>query len=104
MGEHSDFKKRADAALSSLRRDLSAAADDYGFNVGVSGGTITVDCGSAAAKFSVAANHPAEQIVVQMPSRTYKLDWDIVEASFVHTESGETLRGLIEQALSKHLR
>jgi len=31
------------------------------------------------------------------------LDWDIVENSFVHVESGQSLRELIEKAISKQL-
>jgi frataxin-like iron-binding protein CyaY len=104
MSEHVDFKKRADTTLSLLKRDLSGAADDYGFQVGSSNDAITVDCGSAAAKFTISSNPAAEQITVQSGSRTYKLEWDIVEAAFVHSDSGQTLRGLIEQTLSKHLK
>ena len=37
------------------------------------------------------------------PSAAHKLDWDIVENSFVHTESGDSLKTLVEKAVSKHL-
>jgi frataxin-like iron-binding protein CyaY len=104
MSDQVDFKKKADTALSLLRRELSGAADDYGFQVAVSAGAISVDCGSATARFTISYNPATEQIVVQMPAKTYKMDWDIVEASFVHAESGQPLRELIEQTLSKHLR
>jgi hypothetical protein len=36
-------------------------------------------------------------------AKSYKLDWDIVENTFVHVESGDTLKGLIEKAISKQL-
>ena len=104
MSDDLDFKKRADAALSLLGRDLSGAADDYGFNCGISAGTITVDCGTPAGKIVISRNPQAQQILVQSAGKNYKLDWDIVEAGFVHTESGQTLREIIEQALSKQLR
>lgn len=104
MSEDLDFKKRADAAMGLLGRDLAGAADDYGFSTGVSGGTITVDCGSPAGKITITPNGAAQQVTVQVGAKTYKLDWDIVEAGFVHAESGVGLRELIEQALSKQLR
>jgi frataxin-like iron-binding protein CyaY len=104
MSDDLDFKKRADGALSLLGRDLSSAADDYGFNCGISGGTITVDCDAPGGRIVIAPNPQAQQIQVQVAGRSYKLDWDIVEAGFVHAESGQTLREIIEQALSKQLR
>jgi frataxin-like iron-binding protein CyaY len=104
MSEEQDFKKRADAALSLLGRELAGAADDYGFRCAVSGATIQVDCGSAGGKIVITLNGPAQQVTVQTAAKTYKLDWDIVEASFVHNESGQNLREFVEQALSKQLR
>ena len=104
MSEDQDFKKKADSTLSLLGRDLSGAADDYGFRCGISGGAITVDCGTPGGKIVISPNPAAQQITVQAGAKTYKLDWDIVEAGFVHGESGQGLRELIEQALSKQLR
>jgi hypothetical protein len=44
------------------------------------------------------------QIKATLGARGYKLDWDIVENTFVHTETGQTLKELVEQAISKHLK
>ena len=55
-------------------------------------------------KITADARAQAQQILVQSGGKSYKLDWDIVEAGFVHAESGQTLREIIEQALSKQLR
>jgi frataxin-like iron-binding protein CyaY len=104
MSEEQVFKKRAEGTLSSLGRDLASAGDDYGFRTGLSGGTISVDCGSPGGKMTIAGNPATQQIWVTAGARTYKLDWDIVEAAFVHSDSGQTLREIIEQALSKQLR
>ena len=102
MSEDLEFKKHADAALSQLSRDLAGAGDDYGFKSGYSGGVISVECG--AGKITITPNAPASQILVSAQARNYKLEWDIVEAAFMHTESGQSLRELVEQALSKALR
>src|SRR5262245_24581790 len=104
MSEEQDFKKKADSTMSLLGRDLSGAADDYGFECSTSGGTINVDCGSPGGKIVISSNPAAQQISVQVGAKTYKLDWDVVEAAFVHGDSGQGLRELIEQALSKQLR
>src|SRR5262245_4195679 len=101
MSEEQDFKKRVDAALTLLGRDLAGAADDYGFHTSVSGDTINVDCGSPGGKIVITPNAQAQQVTVQVGAKTYRLDWDIVEAAFVHGESGQNLRELIEQTLSK---
>ena len=97
-----DFKKRADGALSLLSRDLAGAADDYGYRSSFSGGTIHIECGSG--KVTISANPAAEHVIVQAPGKSYKLDWDIVEAAFVHSDSGQSLREVVEQTLSKQLR
>ena len=104
MSDEQDFKKKADAALSLLGRDLAGAADDYGFQCGRSGAVISVDCGTPGGKIVISPDSEAQRILVQVGARSYKLDWDIVEAGFVHGESGHGLRELIEQALSKQLR
>jgi frataxin-like iron-binding protein CyaY len=87
-----------------LGRDLAGAAEDYGFQCGTSAGTISVDCGTPSGKIVITPNPQAHHITVQVAGRSYKLDWDIVEAGFVHAESGQTLREIVEQALSKQLR
>lgn len=102
MSEDHEFKKHIDEALTALQRDLVLAGDDYGFDSSLHGGTITISFHRPAAKFTVASE--AGQIKVATTSRTYKLDWDIVENAFVHTESHQTLKELLEQAISKQLK
>ena len=102
MADGQDFKKRADGALSLLSRELAGAADDYGYRSSFSGGIINIECGSG--KVSISANPAAEQVLVQAPGKSYKLDWDIVEAAFVYAESGQSLREVVEQTLSKQMR
>ena len=102
MSEDQNFKKKADAALALLSRELAGAADDYGFKSTFSGGNIYVECGSG--KMSISPTPDTEQIMLQAPGRAYKLDWDVVEASFMHSDSGQSLRALVEQTLTKLLR
>jgi len=104
MMDEQDFKKRADEALTSLHRALIGAADDYGFDVDFNAGALGVEFEDPPAKFVVSPNTPVRQIWVSAHAKSYKLDWDIVEASFVHTESGDTLKQVLEKAISKQLK
>jgi iron-sulfur cluster assembly protein CyaY len=102
--DEQDFKKRADEALSSLHRALIGAADDYGFDVDFNSGALGIEFEDPPAKFVISPNAPVRQIWVSALAKSYKLDWDIVENSFVHIESGDSLKTLIEKVISKQLK
>src|ERR1700682_2370538 len=103
MIDEQKFKKLADDALNLLNRALIGAADDYGFDVDFNAGALGVEFEDPPAKFVISPNTPVRQIWVSAHSKSYKLDWDIVENSFVHVESGDSLKTLIEKAISKQL-
>src|SRR6266699_1253708 len=100
INEH-EFRKRADDALGALNRDLIAASEDYGFEVDFNAGALSVEFEDPPAKFVISPNTPVRQIWVSANNKSYKLDWDIVENSFVHVESGDSLKELLEKAISK---
>jgi len=102
--DEQDFKKRADEALSSLNRALIGAADDYGFDVDFNSGALGIEFEDPPAKFVISPNTPVRQVWVSALAKSYKLDWDVVENSFVHVESGDSLKTLIEKAISKQLK
>jgi len=104
MMDEQDFKKRADEALTLLHRALAGAADDYGFDVDFNAGALGIEFEDPPAKFVVSPNTPVRQIWVSALAKSYKLDWDVVENSFVLVESGETLKELLERAISKQLK
>ena len=103
MIDEQEFKRRADEALTMLNRELIAASDDYGFEVDFNAGALGIEFEDPPAKFVISPNAPVRQIWVSANNKSYKLDWDIVENSFVHTESGDTLKALVEKAVGKHL-
>ena len=103
MIDEQEFKRRADEALTLLNRELIAASDDYGFEVDFNAGALDVEFEDPPAKFVISPNTPVRQIWVSANNKSYKLDWDIVENSFVHVESGDTLKALVEKAVGKHL-
>ena len=104
MIEEPDFKKHGDEALATLQRELVLAADDYGFESSLHGGTITITFPRPPGKFVISLDGGARQIKVAFGARNHKLDWDIVENAFVHTDTRQTLKELVEQAISKHLK
>ena len=103
MIDEQKFKKLADDALNSLNRDLIAASDDYGFEVDFNAGALGVEFEDPPAKFVISPNTPVRQIWVSANSKSYKLDWDVVENAFVHGESGDSLKTLLEKAISKQM-
>ena len=104
MSEDGNFKKHADEALAALQRDLIMAGDDYGFQSTLQGGAITIEFEHPPAKFQISRDPSSQQIKAALGARSHKLDWDIVENSFLHLETRQTLRELVEQAISKHLK
>ena len=102
--DEQDFKKRADDALTALHRALAAAADDYGFDVDFNSGALGVEFEDPPAKFVISPNTPVRQIWVSALAKSYKLDWDNVEAAFVHAESGDTLKQLLEKVIGRQLK
>jgi iron donor protein CyaY len=103
MIDEQKFKKVADDALNMLNRELIAASDDYGFEVDFNAGALGVEFEDPPAKFVISPNAPVRQIWVSANNKSYKLDWDVVENTFVHYESGDSLKTLIEKALSKQM-
>ncbi len=104
MIEEHEFKKHAQETLTTLQGDLVLAGDDYGFESSMRGGAITISFEHPPGKFTVVPDAATGQIKVTLGARGYKLDWDIVENTFVHTESGQTLKELMTQTISKHLK
>jgi frataxin-like iron-binding protein CyaY len=104
MIEEHEFKKHAQEALTALQGDLVLAGDDYGFQSNLHGGAITISFDRPPGKFTISPEGGTRQIKLTLGARGYKLDWDIVENTFVHTETGQTLKELAEQAISKHLK
>lgn len=104
MMEEHESKKHAHEALTALQGDLVLAGDDYGFGSSLQGGAITISFDRPPGKFTVVPDAASGHIKVTLGARSFKLDWDIVENTFIHTETGQTLKELVEQAIGKHLK
>ncbi|HEV8414849.1 MAG TPA: frataxin domain-containing protein [Bryobacteraceae bacterium] len=92
---------RAEQALDDLYRRLSAAAEDYEFEVDFNAGALAIEFENPPAKFVVSPNSPVSQIWVSAHSKSFKLDWNPTRAAFVL--GGQTLAELIGDAVGKQL-
>ena len=101
--DEQEFKKRADDALHALYRRLSAASDEAEFEADFNSGALAIEFEKPPGKFVISPNTPVRQIWVSAHSKSYKLDWDMVQNTFVLPNSGETLTELIQDAISKQL-
>jgi iron donor protein CyaY len=103
MRDDPEFRRHADEALQSVYLALTAASDDYEYAVSYEDGVLTVEFKRPRARFVVDAHPALRQIRISGPSRSYKLDWDVVENEFLLSGTGENLKEAMEEALSGHL-
>jgi iron donor protein CyaY len=98
-----EFKTLADDSLEALYKRLAAATDDAEFEVDFNSGALAIEFETPPGKFVISPNAPVRQIWVSAHSKSYKLDWDIVQQTFVLPGSGQTLTELIQDAITKQL-
>jgi iron donor protein CyaY len=101
--DEQEFKTRADVALQSLYKKLSAASDQYDFEPDFNAGALAIEFEEPKAKFVVSPNAPVRQIWVSAHSKSFKLDWVAAKASFVLPDTGQTLDELIGSAIAQQV-
>lgn len=101
--DEQEFKNRADAALESLYKKLSAASDEFGFEPDFNSGALAVEFEEPKGKFVVSPNTPVRQIWVSAHSRSFKLDWNDKQQAFVLPETGQTLAQLMSSAIGQQI-
>jgi CyaY protein len=101
--DEQEFKKAADRTLESLYRKLAVASDDSDFETDFSSGALVIEFEEPPAKFVVSPNTPVRQIWVSAHSRSFKLDWNAAQDTFVLPDTGETLTQLIQSAIGQQL-
>src|SRR3954470_12809852 len=100
MMDEQEFKRRSDESLTSLYNALGRASEQHDFEADF-GGALTVEFEDPPAKFVVSPNAPVRQIWVSAHSKSYKLDWDPAKSAFVLPGSGQTLKQVMSDAISK---
>jgi CyaY protein len=101
--DEQEFRTRADAALESLYRKLSAASDQYEFEPDFNSGALAIEFEKPKAKFVVSPNTPVRQIWVSAHSKSFKLDWVQARNSFVLPDTSQTLDELIGAAIGQQV-
>jgi iron donor protein CyaY len=97
-----EFKLRSDEALTSLYNALAQASDGHDFETDY-GGALTIEFETPPAKFVVSPNSPVRQIWISAHSKSFKLDWDSGKSAFVLPETKQTLKEVVQSAVSKQL-
>ena len=98
-----EFTNCAEQALDDLYRRLSATAEDYDFEVDFNAGALAIEFEKPPAKFVVSPNSSVRQIWVSAHSKSFKLDWDPVRRAFMLGGTGQTLAGLMGEAVGQQL-
>jgi CyaY protein len=103
MMDEQEFKNHAEAALQSLYKRLSAAADEFEFEPDFNAGALTIEFDEPKGKFVVSPNTPVRQIWVSAHSKSFKLDWDEVRQAFVLPDTGQTLTELMSSVIGRQI-
>ena len=98
-----EFAKHADEALASLDQALSDAADEHGFEIDMHSGALTLEFEDPPARFVVSPNSPVKQIWVSALNKSFKLDYDPAQNTFVLRDTGQTLTQLISSVVGHQL-
>ena len=98
-----EFTQKADEALAALDRALSAAADEHGFEIDMHSGALTLEFEDPRARFVVSPNSPVKQIWVSALNKSFKLDFDPAQNTFVLRDTGQTLSELISSVVGQQL-
>ncbi len=103
MKDDGEFRRNGEEVLCSLRRLLSQAGDDYGFEVSVEPGALEVRFPPPRPRITATLRQGQRQVWLVSGNGTQKLVWDVVANSFVLEATGQTLQELIEKAISEQV-
>lgn len=103
MMDEQEFRNRADAALESLYKKLSAASDEFEFEPDFNSGALAIEFDQPKGKFVISPNTPVRQIWVSAHSRSFKFDWDDSRRAFVLPDTGQSLTELISAVIGQQI-
>jgi len=98
-----DFRRKADAALDSLKRSLIAAEENADFEVEDQSGALHISFEEPEGRFVVSPNAPVRQIWISALSTSFKLDWTATANDFVLEKTGEPLKALMQRLVNQQL-
>jgi CyaY protein len=97
------FRTASEEALIVLQRALERAADDHEFDVDRGQGALTIEFEDPPAKFVVSPNAPVRQVWISARVKSFKLDWDEGQSTFVLAVDGRTLHQLMADLVSEQI-
>jgi CyaY protein len=102
MLDDSEFRKRCDAALESLKKSLMAAEDSADIEVEDQAGALHISFADGS-KFVISPNAAARQIWISALATSFKLDWSDGSQDFVLQKTGEVLKPLVSRLINQQL-
>ena len=102
MLDENEFRKRADAALESLKKALMQAEESSDIEVEDQSGALHVSFEDRS-KFVISPNAPVRQIWISALATSFKLDWSDPDQDFVLSKSGEKLKVLVARLINQQL-
>ena len=102
MIDENDFRKRADAALDSLKKSLMEAEESADLEVEDQSGALHISFEDRS-KFVISPNAPVRQIWISALATSFKLDWSEAEQDFVLLKTGERLKALVARLINQQL-
>lgn len=102
MMDENDFRKRADAALDSLKKSLMVAEESADLEVEDQSGALHVSFEDRS-KFVISPNAPVRQIWISALATSFKLDWSDEDHDFVLSKTGERLKILVARLINQQL-
>src|SRR5947199_6638185 len=102
MLDETDFRKRADSALESLKKSLMLAEESSDFEVEDQSGALHISFEDGS-KFVISPNAPVRQIWISALATSFKLDWSDAEQNFMLSKTGEKLKVLVARLINQQL-
>ncbi|HET9743946.1 MAG TPA: iron donor protein CyaY [Terriglobales bacterium] len=103
MLEELDFRRKAEAAMESLKKSLIAAEDHAAMETEEQNGVLTIAFDDPPAKFVITPNAPVRQIWISALATSFKLDWSPQQSDFVLEKTGERLKVLVSRLVNQQL-
>jgi len=98
-----DFRRKADASLSSLTKSLYVAEADADFEVEERDGAVHISFDDPPGRFVISPNAPVRQIWISALSTSFKLDWSDAANDFVLTKTGEAIKPLVSRLINEQM-
>jgi iron donor protein CyaY len=102
MIDENDFRKRADAALESLKQSLITAEESADFEVEDQSGALHISFEDGS-RFVISPNAPVRQIWISALATSFKLDWSDAAKGFVLQKTAEDLKPLVSRLINQQL-